>query len=304
MPGRQFPQVEATLPEATGDSTAFADFPAGAREEDLVSEPFGAAEPGDQTPGRRRPRSAPSPVCPDPIALDRLTAAVLAEHHHGWQDFDRRRLCEGSSRNSAPRARPTPAAPSPRNRTSSTGHTTRWDTADLDAARVRSACVCQHADPRTGLTATRTVEPIGEVPFRRRGTYDPSRRQDLGSRPARQGVEEFPSAHVQARRRFYRLPIVPAGSSIVTRCHGLPSYSHPQAAADRPDFGSGRDSIYEQELVDSCRIRHPSRSRHDERGPLDSDGRRSGGAAADGHQGDGRRPAAFHRGPDLHNPWG
>lgn len=192
MPGRQFPQVEATLPEATGDSTAFADFPAGAREEDLVSEPFGAAEPGDQTPGRRRPRSAPSPVCPDPIALDRLTAAVLAEHHHGWQDFDRRRLCEGSSRNSAPRARPTPAAPSPRNRTSSTGHTTRWDTADLDAARVRSACVCQHADPRTGLTATRTVEPIGEVPFRRRGTYDPSRRQDLGSRPARQGVEGVP----------------------------------------------------------------------------------------------------------------
>ena len=66
MLGRQFPQVEAMLRDAADDLLAFTGFPVGALEEDLVDQPAGAAEQGDQAPHRRRrrlpqPRSAAPP---------------------------------------------------------------------------------------------------------------------------------------------------------------------------------------------------------------------------------------------------
>ncbi|BCK66442.1 hypothetical protein Srufu_003950 [Streptomyces libani subsp. rufus] len=64
--------------------------PASALEEDLEHQPSGAAEPGDQAAGRRRPG------LPRPAALGRLAAAILAELHDEWQFFDRRYLSETS----------------------------------------------------------------------------------------------------------------------------------------------------------------------------------------------------------------
>jgi hypothetical protein len=48
--GRQFPQVAAMLREAEDDLLAFTDFPVGHSEVDLVDQPAGAAEQGDQAP--------------------------------------------------------------------------------------------------------------------------------------------------------------------------------------------------------------------------------------------------------------
>jgi putative transposase len=65
MLGRQFPPVRTMLLEAAGDIHGVRGLPAGALEEDLVDEPAGATEPGDQTAGRRRP-GLPEPRCPGP----------------------------------------------------------------------------------------------------------------------------------------------------------------------------------------------------------------------------------------------
>lgn len=61
MLGRQFPKVETMLREAAADITAFADFPvAHWKKIDLVNQPTGAIEQGNQTPHRRR-RRVPQP---------------------------------------------------------------------------------------------------------------------------------------------------------------------------------------------------------------------------------------------------
>ena len=57
MLGRQFPKVETMLREASDDITAFASFPVRRPlEEDLVHQPAGTAEQGNQAPHRRRRR--------------------------------------------------------------------------------------------------------------------------------------------------------------------------------------------------------------------------------------------------------
>lgn len=64
--------------------------PVGVLEEDLVDQPTGTAEQGDQTTGRRG--SSLSPTLPP---WTRLAAAVLAGLHDVWQVLDRRFLSEG-----------------------------------------------------------------------------------------------------------------------------------------------------------------------------------------------------------------
>jgi hypothetical protein len=56
MLGRQFPQVEAMLRDAEDDLLAFTAFPVAHSEVDLVDQPAGTAEQGDQAPHRRRRR--------------------------------------------------------------------------------------------------------------------------------------------------------------------------------------------------------------------------------------------------------
>jgi putative transposase len=63
MLGRQFPKVEAMLRDAADDITAFASFPGRPLEENLVHQPAGTAEQGDQTP-HRRGRRLPQPARP------------------------------------------------------------------------------------------------------------------------------------------------------------------------------------------------------------------------------------------------
>lgn len=90
MLGRQFPQVKTMLLESAGDITAFADFPS-AHWKNIWS-----TNPLERLNREIKRRADVVQVFPNPVALDRLAAAVLAELHDEWQVFDRRYLSEGS----------------------------------------------------------------------------------------------------------------------------------------------------------------------------------------------------------------
>jgi putative transposase len=92
MLGRQFLQVAAMLREAEDDLLAFTVFPVGHSEVDLVDQPIGAAEQGDQAPA---PTSSAS--FPNPEALLRQAGAVLVEAYDEWQVCDRGYLSETST---------------------------------------------------------------------------------------------------------------------------------------------------------------------------------------------------------------
>ncbi len=77
MPGRQLPKIETMLHEAADDILAFTAFPP-AHWKNLVHQPAGTAQQGDQTP-HRRGRRLPQP-----------------EAHDGWQVADRHYLSESS----------------------------------------------------------------------------------------------------------------------------------------------------------------------------------------------------------------
>jgi transposase-like protein len=90
MSGRQFPQVKKMLLDAAPDITAFADFPSAHWKKIWSTNPL------KRLNREIKRRADVVQVFPNPAALDRLAAAVLAELHDEWQVFDRRYLSEAS----------------------------------------------------------------------------------------------------------------------------------------------------------------------------------------------------------------
>lgn len=89
MLGRQ-PQVKTMLLNAATDITAFADFPPAHWKKIWSTNPL------ERLNREIKRRADVVQVLPNPAALDRLAAAVLAELHDEWQVFDRRYLSEAS----------------------------------------------------------------------------------------------------------------------------------------------------------------------------------------------------------------
>ncbi|WP_405976607.1 transposase [Streptomyces sp. NBC_00988] len=80
----------AVLLNAATDITAFADFPP------VRWKKIWSTNPLEQRNREIKRRADVVQVFPNPAALDRLAAALLAELHDGWQVFDRRYLSEAS----------------------------------------------------------------------------------------------------------------------------------------------------------------------------------------------------------------
>ncbi|GHB82084.1 hypothetical protein GCM10010306_090750 [Streptomyces umbrinus] len=83
MLGRQFPQVKRMLLDAAVDITAFADIPPAHWKKIWSTNPL------ERLNREIKRRADVVQVFPNPAALDRLAAAVLAELHDEWQVSDR-----------------------------------------------------------------------------------------------------------------------------------------------------------------------------------------------------------------------
>lgn len=90
MLGRQFPQVKTMLLDAAVDITVFADFPSAHWKKIWSTNPL------ERLNWEIKRWADVVQVFPNPAALDRLAAAVLAELHDEWQVFDRHYLSEAS----------------------------------------------------------------------------------------------------------------------------------------------------------------------------------------------------------------
>ncbi|MDQ1032770.1 transposase [Streptomyces umbrinus] len=88
--GRSADGCARLLLEAATDITAFADFPSAHWKKIWSTNPL------ERLNREIKRRADAVQVFPNPAALDRLAAAVLAELHDEWQVFDRRYLSEGS----------------------------------------------------------------------------------------------------------------------------------------------------------------------------------------------------------------